>query len=152
MRPQRNSFRSVRPKATGRSCVTTAAQEVVAEAVTQVAGPLRITAPLSFGTQHLAPALAEFAKAHPRIEIDVSLNDRTVDLIGGGYDMAVRIGNLADSSLVARRIKASAWSTSKDCRRSTASSSAIVTSTTLTSGHCPRWTAMRSSSIQPARP
>ena len=81
-----------------------AAQEVVADAVTQVAGPLRITAPLSFGSQHLAPALAEFAKLHPRVELDVSLNDRTVDLIGGGYDMAVRIGNLPDSSLVARRI------------------------------------------------
>ncbi|HEX8257852.1 MAG TPA: LysR family transcriptional regulator [Allosphingosinicella sp.] len=81
-----------------------AAQEVVADAVTQVAGPLRITAPLSFGSQHLAPALAEFAKLHPRVEFDVSLNDRTVDLIGGGYDMAVRIGNLPDSSLVARRI------------------------------------------------
>jgi DNA-binding transcriptional LysR family regulator len=81
-----------------------AAQEVVAEAVTQVAGPIRLTAPLSFGTEYLAPALAEFARLNPRIELDVSLEDRTVDLIGGGYDLAVRIGNLADSSLVARRI------------------------------------------------
>ena len=81
-----------------------AAQEVVAEAVTQVAGPIRITAPLSFGTQHLAPALADFARDHPRVDLDVSLEDRTVDLIAGGFDMAVRIGTLADSSLVARRI------------------------------------------------
>jgi DNA-binding transcriptional LysR family regulator len=81
-----------------------AAQEVVAEAVTQVAGPIRLTAPLSFGTQYLAPALAEFAKLHPKVELDVSLEDKTVDLIGGGYDLAVRIGNLADSSLIARRI------------------------------------------------
>jgi DNA-binding transcriptional LysR family regulator len=81
-----------------------AAQEVVAEAVTQVAGPIRLTAPLSFGTQYLAPALAEFAKLNPKVELDVSLEDRTVDLIGGGYDLAVRIGNLADSSLVARKI------------------------------------------------
>jgi len=81
-----------------------AAQEIVADAVTQIAGPIRITAPLSFGTQHLAPALADFARAHPKVELDVSLNDRTVDLLGGGFDMAVRIGNLPDSALIARKI------------------------------------------------
>lgn len=81
-----------------------AAQEVVAEAVTQVAGPIRMSAPLSFGIQYLAPALADFVKAHPRVELDVSLDDRTIDLVGGGYDLAVRIGNLRDSALIARRI------------------------------------------------
>ncbi|MGZ8281958.1 MAG: LysR substrate-binding domain-containing protein [Allosphingosinicella sp.] len=81
-----------------------AAQEVVAEAVTQIAGPIRLTGPLSFGVQHLAPVLADFMKAHPRVELDVEFDDRTVDLAGGGYDLAVRIGNLADSSLIARRI------------------------------------------------
>jgi DNA-binding transcriptional LysR family regulator len=81
-----------------------AAREVVAEAVTQIAGPIRLTAPLSFGITHLAPALAEFAAAHPRIELDVKIEDRTVDLAGSGYDVAVRIGRLADSALVARRI------------------------------------------------
>lgn len=81
-----------------------AAQEVVAEAVTQVAGPIRLSAPLSFGISHLAPALAEFAALHPAVELDVELEDRNVDLAGGGYDLAVRIGNLADSALVARRI------------------------------------------------
>ena len=81
-----------------------AAQEVVAEAVTQVAGSIRMSAPLSFGTQYLAPALADFAREHPRVELDVSLDDRTVDLVGGGYDLAVRIGNLKDSALIARRI------------------------------------------------
>jgi len=81
-----------------------AAEEVVAEAVTQVAGPIRLTAPLTFGVTHLAPALAEFAAAHPRVELDIEFEDRTVDLAGGGYDMAIRIGRLADSALVARRI------------------------------------------------
>ena len=81
-----------------------AAREVVAEAVTQVAGPIRLTAPISFGARYLGPALADFAKAHPRVELDVSLNDRTVDLIGGGYDLAVRIGKLKDSALVARKL------------------------------------------------
>jgi DNA-binding transcriptional LysR family regulator len=81
-----------------------AAREIVADAVTQVAGPIRLTAPLSFGTQHLAPALADFARQHPKVELDVSLDDRTVDLLAGGFDMAVRIGNLADSALIARKI------------------------------------------------
>ena len=81
-----------------------AAQEVVAEAVTQVAGPIRISAPLSFGIMYLAEALADFAMLHPKIELDVEYDDRTVDLAAGGYDLAVRIGNLPDSALVARRI------------------------------------------------
>lgn len=81
-----------------------AAEEVVAEAVTQIAGPIRLTAPLSFGVTHLAPALADFARDHPRVELDVEFEDRTVDLAGGGYDLAVRIGRLQDSSLIARRI------------------------------------------------
>lgn len=81
-----------------------AAQEVVAEAVTQIAGPIRMSAPLSFGISYLAPALADFAKLHPAVELDIEFEDRNVDLIGGGYDLAVRIGRLADSSLVARRI------------------------------------------------
>ena len=81
-----------------------AAEEVVAEAVTQIAGSIRLSAPLSFGISHLAPALAEFAQAHPAVELDIELEDRVVDLVGGGYDLAVRIGQLADSALVARRI------------------------------------------------
>lgn len=81
-----------------------AAEEVVAAAVTQIAGPIRLSAPLSFGIQHLASALAEFAAEHPRVELDISFEDRNVDLIAGGFDLAVRIGSLPDSSLVARRI------------------------------------------------
>ena len=81
-----------------------AAQEVVAEAVTQVAGPIRMSAPISFGTQHLAPALADFAAAHPRVELDISFDDRRVDLVAGGFDLALRIGTLQDSALIARRI------------------------------------------------
>lgn len=80
------------------------AREAVADAVTQLAGSIRLTAPLSFGTMHLAPALADFAAAHPRGELDATFDDKPVDLVGDGYDLGVRIGNLADSSLVARRI------------------------------------------------
>jgi DNA-binding transcriptional LysR family regulator len=81
-----------------------AAEEVVAEATTQIAGPIRLTAPLSFGVQYLAPALAEFAAANPKVELDISFDDRTVDLIAGGYDLAVRMGALRDSALIARKI------------------------------------------------
>src|SRR3954467_2815899 len=81
-----------------------AAQEVVAEAVTQIAGPIRLSAPLSFGITYLAPALAEFAAEHPKVELDISFEDRPVDLVAGGYDLAVRIGSLKDSSMIARRI------------------------------------------------
>lgn len=81
-----------------------AAQEVVADAVTQVAGPIRLTAPLSFGITHMAPALAEFARLYPKVELDTVFEDKAVDLIAEGFDLAVRIGNLADSSLVARKI------------------------------------------------
>ena len=81
-----------------------AAKEVVAEAVIRIAGPVRLTAPVTFGTRHLAPALVEFAVAHPGVEFDINLDDRAVDLVGGGFDLAVRIGTLKDSALIARRI------------------------------------------------
>ena len=67
-------------------------------------GPLRIAAPLSFGHSHLAPILIEFAKAHPELELNVDMSDRMVDLVGEGLDLAIRIGNLRDSSLIARRL------------------------------------------------
>jgi DNA-binding transcriptional LysR family regulator len=70
----------------------------------EATGRLRLTAPLSFGSSHLAPVLAELAVRHPRLEINTSYSDRIVDLVGEGFDAAVRLGNLADSSLIARRI------------------------------------------------
>ena len=81
-----------------------AAHEAVAAATHEVAGPIRLTAPLTFGVNYLAPALAEFMRLHPKVELDLMFEDRTVDLLGGGYDMAVRIGALPDSSLVARKL------------------------------------------------
>lgn len=69
-----------------------------------LAGRLRISAPLSFGVRYVAPLLADLARAHPRLDIDVAYSDRVVDLIGDGLDAAIRIGRLKDSSLIARRI------------------------------------------------
>lgn len=70
----------------------------------RLSGSLRLAAPVSFGWRHLAPALAAFAAAHERLSLDVSYADRRVDLIGEGFDAAVRIGVPADSRLVARRL------------------------------------------------
>ncbi|CAA7623234.1 LysR family transcriptional regulator [Magnetospirillum sp. SS-4] len=67
-------------------------------------GSLRVTAPLSFGTGHLAAALPDFLERYPEIELDMNMTDRYVDLVDEGWDVAVRIGRLADSSLIARRL------------------------------------------------
>jgi len=67
-------------------------------------GQLRIAAPLSFGTTHLAPVLAELARRHPRLNMLASYSDRFVDIVGEGFDCAVRVGYLSDSNLIARRI------------------------------------------------
>lgn len=68
------------------------------------AGRLRLTAPLSFGTIQLTPALLTFAEAFPQIQLDVSFSDRVANLVDEGFDAAVRIGAPADSSLMARRL------------------------------------------------
>lgn len=81
-----------------------AARDDLAQRGEEVIGALRISAPLSFGMSHLAPVLAELAVRHPKLQIDASYSDRHVDLIGERYDVALRIGSLPDSSLVARKI------------------------------------------------
>ncbi|MCB8882982.1 LysR family transcriptional regulator [Acidisoma cellulosilytica] len=70
----------------------------------ELRGTLRVAAPMSFGARHLSPAIVEFLSAHPQVDIDLDLNDRRVDLVSEGYDLAIRIGKLADSSLIARTL------------------------------------------------
>ncbi|SCK14735.1 DNA-binding transcriptional regulator, LysR family [Variovorax sp. HW608] len=67
-------------------------------------GHLRISAPLSFGPTHLAPVLAELARRHPLLHVHTYYSDRFVDIIGEGFDCAIRVGYLSDSNLIARRI------------------------------------------------
>jgi DNA-binding transcriptional LysR family regulator len=67
-------------------------------------GTVRLTAPLSFGTLRLAPILTSFAQANPQIALHVSLGDRLVNLVEEGFDLAVRVGRVPDSSLVARKL------------------------------------------------
>jgi DNA-binding transcriptional LysR family regulator len=69
-----------------------------------VRGRLRVALPLSFGATHFAPVLAQLAAKHPELEIQASFSDRKVDLVSEGFDAAIRLGVLDDSSLVARRI------------------------------------------------
>jgi len=67
-------------------------------------GRLRIAAPLSFGPTHFAPVLAALAQRHPQLQVQASYTDRFVDLIAEGFDCAIRVGHLTDSSLLARRV------------------------------------------------
>lgn len=67
-------------------------------------GKLRVSAPMSFGHRYVVPMVVRFAAAYPDVELDLDLSDRRVDLVREGFDLAVRIGPLADSSLRARKL------------------------------------------------
>jgi len=69
-----------------------------------LAGKIKLAAPLSFGIEHLGSALRQFNEIHPDIRFDVDFNDRKIDLIEDGFDLAIRISKLADSSLMARKL------------------------------------------------
>ena len=70
----------------------------------ELSGTLRVALPLSFGVRHMCKPIAAFTKRHPRLKFDLDLNDRRIDLIEEGIDVAVRIGHLRDSSLIARKL------------------------------------------------
>lgn len=80
------------------------AEHAVVSGDASLSGTLRIAAPLSFGVQHLGPALSVFMARHPDLAVDLELDDAQVDLIVRGRDVALRIADLADSSLSARRL------------------------------------------------
>ncbi len=83
--------------------VNDADAEAAAGAV-EVRGTLRLNAPVSFGVREIAPLIPQFLRRHPGMTIDLGLNDRRVDLIEEGWDIAVRIGNMENSTLVARKL------------------------------------------------
>lgn len=70
----------------------------------EATGLLRINAPVSFANLHLAPLWPRFIAANPKVSLDITLNDRVVDLVDEGYDVAIRITRLPDSQLVSRRL------------------------------------------------
>ena len=84
------------------------AEQTVSEEHCQLAGTLRVAAPLSFGMLHLSSAIDDFSKQHPDVDFDLDLNDRQVDILQDGFDLAIRIAKLEDSSLIARRIATTA--------------------------------------------
>jgi DNA-binding transcriptional LysR family regulator len=74
------------------------------QAGTGVAGTLRVTTASTFGRQYVSPLLPEFLALHPDVRLSFDLNDETVDLVSAGFDLAIRIGALDDSSLIARKL------------------------------------------------
>lgn len=90
-------------------CVRIVAEAEEAElAVTRLhaapRGTLKVDAPVNFGMQYLAPLLPPFMARHPELRVDITFNDRFVDLVDEGYDLAIRIADLPDSSLIARKL------------------------------------------------
>ena len=79
-------------------------EDAVGNMAAAVRGLLKISAPMTFGMHHLTPAIAEFQSTHPELRIDLALDDRVVDIVSEGFDLAIRIANLEASSLVARRL------------------------------------------------
>ncbi len=80
------------------------AEEAARDAASAPAGRIRVAAPMSFGVTNVAPILTDFLAAHPAIEIELHLSDARVDIVADGYDLALRIADLPDSSLRARRL------------------------------------------------
>jgi DNA-binding transcriptional LysR family regulator len=81
--------------------------EIAREAILpagELRGRLRISVPTSFGPTHFAPVLADMARQHPQLHVQTCYTDRFVDLIAEGYDCAIRVGYLADSDLIAKRV------------------------------------------------
>jgi len=80
------------------------AEQAVGRLSAEPRGTLRVSAPMSFGVLHVAPALGGFMTRYPDIAVALDLNDRRVDVVEEGYDVAIRVADLPDSSLVARRL------------------------------------------------
>ncbi len=79
-------------------------EAVLAEQATKLCGTVRISAPMSFGLSYLAPLLPAFMQANPEVSLDIDFSDEIINLVANGFDLALRISTLADSSMLARRL------------------------------------------------
>lgn len=79
-------------------------EQAIARQNAEPRGRLRISAPMTFGTMHLSAAMPRFLNAHPAVQVELELNDRTVDLLAEGFDVGVRIGVLPDSTLIGSQV------------------------------------------------
>ena len=80
------------------------AEASVSEGGVKASGYLRVTAPAGFGRRHVAPMVPKFLAQHPDVHVSLNLSDRVVDIVNEGFDCAVRVGDLPDSSLVSVRL------------------------------------------------
>lgn len=80
------------------------AEALIAETRLEPRGRLRVSAPVTFGSHALAPALSEYLARHPDVSVDINLTNRNVDLVEEGFDVLFRAGDLPDSSLIAKRL------------------------------------------------
>lgn len=87
-----------------RTAVNAIAQMREAASRQPLSGAIRLTAPAPFGRKYIAPAIAEFVRTYPHIGFDLRLSDQVADLYSGQFDLAIRIGKLPDSTLIARRL------------------------------------------------
>jgi DNA-binding transcriptional LysR family regulator len=80
------------------------AEQVAGRMATEPRGALKVTMPLAYGLHRLGPVIAAYARRYPQVTLNLSLSDRKVDLVEEGYDVAIRIGKLPESGLIARKL------------------------------------------------
>lgn len=86
-----------------------AAEKVVTDLQAKPTGKLKMTAPVTYGERIIAPIINDISREYPDLEIHLHLTNQLVDLIHDGYDLAIRLGDLEDSSFIARRLSSRAW-------------------------------------------
>lgn len=86
-----------------------AAEMVVTDLQAKPTGKLKMTAPVTYGERIIAPLINDISMQHPELQIELNLTNQLVDLIHDGYDLAIRLGELEDSSFIARRLSSRAW-------------------------------------------
>ncbi len=99
-----NEGRAIAERARVALAVLEEVQELATGGSQEPSGTIRLTAPMPFGRKFVAPAIHDFCRLHPRVGFDLRLSDQVQDLYSGDLDLAIRMGELADSRLVARRV------------------------------------------------